>query len=64
MSLRSLVGEIKGSELINIGDIVTVRLGDGGEIFGRLNSSTPKQIKVGMIFIKVERIIDINKFKK
>ena len=56
-----MIGEVDGRKMINIGDIVDVKLADGGEACGRLNEVSKEEIKVGIVFIEIENIIDIKK---
>ena len=61
MGIRELLGEVGGKDIIDLGDIVTVKFGKNDEIYGRLNATSKKEIKVGMIRIKIENITDIQK---
>ena len=63
MNIKQLLGEINGKDIINIGDIVNITTLKGRQIYGRLNFSDGKKIKVGMIRIKVDNIINIEKGK-
>ena len=56
-----LLGEIKGKDIIDIGDVVNVELTNGGECGGRLNKASKKEITVGTTKIKVEEIVKISK---
>ncbi len=58
VNIKTLLGEISGDELINIGDIVEVNH-DNRITYGRLNNTSKKEIKVGTECIQVENIINI-----
>lgn len=64
MNIKQLLGEVNGKDIIDIGDIVNVTTLKGREVYGRLNASDGKEIKVGMIRIKVDNIINIEKGKE
>ncbi len=61
MNIKTLIGEVDGKDLINIGDVITVTTLKGREVYGRLNDATKEEIKVGPIRIKVENVIKVEK---
>jgi len=61
MNIKVLIGEVDGKNLIDIGDIVTVTTLKKRKVYGRLNDTSKKEIKVGPIRIKVENIVNIKK---
>jgi len=61
VKIKELLGEVNGEDVIDIGDIVNVTTLKGGEIYGRLNALNKNEIKVGMIIIKVDNIINIER---
>jgi len=61
MNIKQLSGEIDGKDIMDIGDVITVTTLEGREVYGRLNATTKKEIKVGPIRIKVENVIGVEK---
>ncbi len=65
MNIGLLVGEVKGKDLINIGETVTVTYNKNNKIvilIGRLNNASKEEIKVGSTKIKVEDPLKIKKW--
>ena len=64
VNIKELLGEVNGKDIIDIGDMINVTTLEGREVYGRLNASDKKGIKVGMIRIKIDNIINIERGKR
>ena len=63
MDIRLLCGEIKGEDIIDIGEIVEVTNYYGAKITGRLNMATKEDISVRDSIIKIKDIVKIKRIK-
>lgn len=56
-----MIGEVNGKDIIDIGNIVTVKVGKDKSVYGRLNNASREEITVGMIRIDIKKITWIKK---